>query len=511
MKINVIEYLTETIDKFPNKIGFEDKDNVMTFSEFNKTALNISTNIVNFANQIKKPIGVFLPKSVNALASFIGILYSGNIYMPLDIKNPKERIEGILNNIEPIAVITDEKNLEKLKETGYKGQILLYEEIKKDCTKINTRFEELTDTDGAYIINTSGSTGVPKGVLISHRSIIDYIEWASKCYNISENEVIGNQAPFYFDNSVLDIYLTLKNGCKLIVTPENLFIFPIKLLEYYCEKQVNLIFFVPSILVNIANMDLLKTVKPPLNKILFAGEVMPAKQLNYWIKYYPDSLFSNLYGPTEITVDCTYYIVNRPLKDNEPVPIGNRCKNSDVIVLDENNKLIEKPNISGELCVRGSSLALGYYNDLEKTNKVFVQNPLNDKYPERIYRTGDMVYYNDRGEIIFQGRKDFQIKHLGYRIELGEIETALGSVKELKNVCVVYDSKNSKIVLFYESDTQIEQKDLIKTLSNSIPKYMIPTEIHKLNKLPVNSNGKIDRLSLQNSLVSSNGAPGGGK
>lgn len=500
MKINVLEYLKATVHNNKDKVGFEDASIQMTFDEFNNLALNISTCIVENYNKIRKPIGVFLPKSVNSLTSFMGILYSGNIYMPLDVKNPTERIKGIVNNIHPEIIITDLKNVKKLEEIEFCGKILIYEEITCDKQNIKTRYEELIDTDGAYIINTSGSTGTPKGVLISHRSIIDYIEWATECYGITSNDTIGNQAPFYFDNSVLDIYLTMKNGCKLIVTPESLFVFPIKLMEYFKEKNVNMFFFVPSILVNIANMDIFKTCKPHFDKILFAGEVMPTKQLNYWIKHYPDALFSNLYGPTEITVDCTYYTVDRKFDDDEPLPIGKRCRNSDILILDEQDNLITEPNKSGELCVRGSSLALGYYNDFEKTNKVFTQNPLNKNFPEKIYRTGDIVYYNEKDEIIFQGRKDFQIKHMGYRIELGEIETALGSIKELKNVCVVYDSKNSKIVLFYESNQEFKPKDLILALGQAIPKYMIPSDLRKLDKLPTNSNGKIDRLALKNML-----------
>lgn len=500
MLINVIEYLENTVEKYPNKLGFEDASCSMTFKEFSNLAKNISTNICCNISELQKPIGVFLHKSVNALAAFMGILYSGNIYMPLDVKNPQERIQGIINNINPALIITDKANYDKLCKLDYNGDILIYENIIETASSHKTRYKELIDTDGAYIINTSGSTGVPKGVLISHRSIIDYIEWASNEYKVTKNDIIGNQAPFYFDNSVLDIYLTLKNACKLIITPESLFIFPIKLMEYFKEKKVNMFFFVPSILVNIANMDILKTCKPDFTKILFAGEVMPTKQLNYWIKYYPDALFSNLYGPTEITVDCTFYTVDRKFKDDEPLPIGKKCKNSDVLILDDKDKLVTTPNIPGELCVRGSSLALGYYNDFDKTEKVFTQNPLNKHYPERIYRTGDIVYYNENMEIIFQGRKDFQIKHMGYRIELGEIETALGAIQELENVCVVYDQKNSKIVLFYESDKEISNKDLILYLGKSIPKYMIPTDLRKIDKLPVNNNGKIDRLKLKTLL-----------
>lgn len=498
--INVIDYLIKTVKKYPTKIAFEDANDLVSYEDFNKIAMSISTEICKNTDRINCPIGIFLPKSINALVSFMGVLYSGNIYMPLDIKNPVDRLQGIIDNIKPIIIITDRKNASKLETISYNVKILIYEDMVNNTDKFNTRYKEIIDTDGAYIINTSGSTGTPKGVLISHRSIIDYIEWATKEYGITNSEIIGNQAPFYFDNSVLDIYLTLKNGCKLIITPENLFIFPIKLMEHFEKKEVNMFFFVPSILVNIANMDILKSCKPKFNKILFAGEVMPTKQLNYWIKHYPNALFSNLYGPTEITVDCTYYTVDRKFADDEPLPIGKKCRNSDVLIFDENDKLITEPNCTGELCVRGSSLALGYYNNLPKTDEAFTQNPLNNHYPERIYRTGDLVYYNDRMEIIFQGRKDFQIKHMGYRIELGEIETALGKIEELENVCVVYDTKNSKIVLFYEAKKEISNKDLILALGKSLPRYMIPNDLRKIDKLPINTNGKIDRLKLKNNL-----------
>ena len=498
--INVTHYLEKTIKSHKNKIGFEDKNEQASFNQFYHKSRNISTNLIMNNIGLKNPIGIFMSKSIKSLISFMGVLYSGNIYMPLNIKDPQKRLMAIKDNIKPTAIITDSENLERAKEIFINVKIYLYEDIIKDVQGIKTQSQYLIDTDPAYIINTSGSTGTPKGVVISHRSIIDYIEWATICYAITDKDIIGSQSPFYFDNSVLDIYLTIKNGCRLILTPDELFVFPIELLKYYIEKSINMIFFVPSILINIANTQLLDKFKPQLNKILFAGEAMPTKQLNYWIKHYPSAVISNLYGPTEITVDCTYYIVNRHFSDNEALPIGKPCRNSNVIILNENNELVESPNNVGELCVRGSSLALGYYNNFDKTSITFTQNPLHKSYNDRIYKTGDLVYYNNNMELIFLGRKDFQIKHMGYRIELGEIEAALGAINDLKNIAVIYDNKNSKITLFYESDKEISIRNLIERLSNSIPKYMIPTRLKRLDNLPINSNGKIDRLKLQQLL-----------
>jgi acyl-coenzyme A synthetase/AMP-(fatty) acid ligase len=250
------------------------------------------------------------------------------------------------------------------------------------------------------------------------------------------------------------------------------------------------------VLVNVANLKALDSVPcDGLKKILFAGEVMPARQLNYWRQRLPGALYANLYGPTEITVDCTYYIVDRAFQDDEAVPIGVACRNTDVLILNEQNRpaAVNEP---GELCVRGSSLALGYWNNPEQTAKAFTQNPLHSHYPELIYRTGDLVFRNERGEIMFIGRKDFQIKHQGYRIELGEIETAVLALPEIENACVLYHQAKKEITLFFEAKVKLGPADIRPRLTERLPKYMFPTVFHQLDALPRNANGKIDRPVL---------------
>lgn len=496
MQINILEYLENTVKKHPNQIAVEDNENTITFRNFHQRSLQLSTLILQHQNVSNIPLAVFLPKSIDTLCAFTAILYSGNFYVPLDVKNPRERLHAIIRNINPALIITNKKHLPLLKDLVSSENILLIEELTEFLPITKTNHTHRIDTDPAYLINTSGSTGTPKAVGISHRSIIDYIDWAIATYPISPNTIIGNQAPFCFDNSVLDIYLCFATGAKLVLIPEEYFAFPLKLLEYLEHKQINHIFWVPSLLNNIAALDMLAVRKPNLHNILFAGEVMPTSTLNYWHHYYPNALFSNLYGPTEITVDCTYYIVDRQFKSDEPLPIGKPCRNTDILVLDENNQLITSPEISGELCVRGTSLALGYYNDFSKTETSFVQNPLNPHFPERIYRSGDIVHYNQNNELIFEGRKDLQIKHLGYRIELGEIETALGAISSLINKCVIYNFKRDRLVLFYESPSEISLRELIVTLNSKLPKYMIPTELRRLEHLPLTPNGKINRQIL---------------
>lgn len=501
MKINVLEYLKETAYAMSDKVALIDKTQEITFGNFYHLARNISTHLIERFPQYKMPtpIAIALPKSIQSLLCFAGVLFSGNIYMPLDIKSPKERLESILKNIQPHFIITDEDNKDKLKGIFEDEKILLIDDLIKDVREIKTNYENLIDTDPAYIINTSGSTGTPKGVVVSHRSIIDYIEWILSEDKIrpSSDDVIGNQSPFYFDNSVLDIYLCFFTGSQLVLIPEEKFLFPIELLTYIHNKKISYIFWVPTLLSNVAKNKALENFTPNLNKILFAGEIMPTRDLNYWIKKYPYATFANLYGPTEITVDCTFYILNRSFRDDEILPIGKSCRNTQILLIDENNQLVSKPHQTGEICVRGSSLSLGYYNDVEKTAQSFVQNPIQPHYNEKIYKTGDLGYYNDQLELITTGRKDYQIKHNGYRIELGEIETALRDFENIQALCVVYDNLDLEIVLFYEAREEISKADIFSHLKNKLPKYMYPQKLFRIEHMPLNANGKIDRIALK--------------
>ena len=428
MKINIIEYFKETVHLFPNKIAVIDRDREITFSSLDDKVHTLAYNFASNANVLKKPIAVYLNKSIESVCADLAIIYSGNFYMNLDVKTPSERIKNIIDLITPAIIVTNNQYLKNISGILPDSiQVVNLDEVDWDLSideeLLDIRLQKLVDTDPLCIINTSGSTGTPKGVVLNHRSFFDFTEWALDVFKFSNDEVIGSLSPLVFDIYSFELCMLMAKGNTILVIPEHLSAFPASILQLLEKYKVTFLFWVPTIMVNIANMNLLTSIKlPDLKTVWFAGEVFPTKQFNYWKKQLPNTMFANLYGPIEITLDCTYYIVDRDIKDEEPIPIGFPCRNTDVLILNEDNKLVTKVNEEGELCVRGSSLAMGYYNNPEKTAAAFVQNPLNSAYPELIYRTGDIVYVNALGEIVFKGRKDSLVKHMGYRTELGEIE-----------------------------------------------------------------------------------------
>lgn len=501
MKANVTYWLDESADRLPGKTAFVDERKQITFRELRTQAMALATRMLE-KGLFKKPVVIYLEKGVDVLVSFMGAAYSCNFYSPIDIDMPASRVNKILEVLQPSLVITTAKLQDTFAGYAYEGEYLLFEEAA--VSKVEEEMVEAArmrgiDTDFLYVLFTSGSTGIPKGVTINHRSVIDYIDWVTETFEVTEEDSFGNQAPFYFDNSILDIYSTIKSGATTYIIPKNLFAQPVLLLEYLKEKKINTIFWVPSALIVVAKLKAFRNVdlSDTLRRVLFCGEVMPNKQLNTWRKFLPDVLYANLYGPTEITDACTYYIVDREFADDEPLPIGVPMANTDILVLNDRNELVKGDEI-GELCVRGTSLSMGYYNNPEKTKEAFVQNPLNPCVPETIYRTGDLVKYNEYGEIIYLSRKDFQIKHMGHRIELGEIETAVSSLEEIALCCCLYDEKRQKIVLFIEET--LERAYINEKISGLVPEYMLPGKVITLEKMPINANGKIDRVRLKELL-----------
>lgn len=501
MRINVYSYLEETASRFPDKLALADDKNSLAFADWLKTSENIGSCIADCCNGcIRKPVLVFVDRKIEGLLGFMGVLASANFYVPIDNRMPASRIKLITEILNPVAAVTvTSKDNKALEEIGFTGRIIDYNQAVTYDGKpeyLASQREKLIDLDPVYSIFTSGSTGVPKGVIISHRGVIDLAEWLSSTLGVTSDDALGNQTPFYFDGSVKDICLCLKTGASLHVIGKKYFTFPKLLIDYLNNNRVTSLLWATSAITLIGNSGILKEKSlDHVRLVTFAGEAMPAKQLNEWIDYLPDARFFNLYGPTEITVDCTYYEVTQKFPDDSFIPIGRACRNMEVLVLDDNNELV-KPGGEGELCVRGSGVAMGYFGNQEKTSEAFVQNPLNPYYNDIIYRTGDIVKYGADGNLLFVSRKDFQIKHKGNRIELGEIEVAVNAILEVTNAACIFDKPNDKIVLYYTT-ADGEERDIINFVKGKIPVYMFPEVIQLLKEMPYNMNGKIDRIMLK--------------
>lgn len=494
---NILSYLECSAADYPSKIAFADESSSCTYQELLLSAQAVGTSLANHTSP-GSPVPVLMEKSVDAIVAFMGVVYAGCFYILLDSSQPEARLNQILDTLNPEVLLVGKNSQGKHETLDFAGKAILLEdacETPVDQQKLSAIRKQGLDTDPLYGIFTSGSTGTPKGVVVSHRSVIDFVEHFTELFDITSVDVIGNQAPFDFDVSVKDIYSTLKTGATMEIIPKKLFSMPSRLLDYLCEREVTTLIWAVSALCIITTLRGFEyRVPEKVNKVLFSGEVMPIKHLSGWQENLPHASFVNLYGPTEITCNCTYYKIDKTFVPGEVLPIGVPFPNEKVFLLDGDNHLVQEPGQLGELCVSGTALALGYYNNKEQTNRAFVQNPLNTRYPEMIYRTGDLAYYGDDGQLYFSSRKDFQIKHMGHRIELGEIEAALEKVTEIRRLCCIFDEEKKRIVAFYEGD--VGKKEIVREIGATLPPYMIPNRFHPIDVMPLTANGKIDRKAL---------------
>ncbi|OJF75896.1 MAG: D-alanine--poly(phosphoribitol) ligase [Treponema sp. CETP13] len=498
MNYSIIDLLKQDAQLYPNKISFADVNNEITFAQLNKKAQEFASGLLPYVKPTE-PIVFFMNKSVELIIGFMGTVYAGCCYSVMDVNQPEARMLKILEVLQPALIITTAKNKKKLDKISVKQPIVLFDSLFTTINKLalDKIDQSRLDIDPLYINFTSGSTGIPKGVAISNRSVLEFMEIFPQTVGIMHEDIIGNQAPWDFDVSVKDIYSGLKMGATVQIIPRMFFSFPTKLLDFLCERNITTLVWAVSAMCFVSTMKGFEYKVPSsVNKVMFSGEIMPIKHYKIWKQFLPNAQFINLYGPTEITCNCTYYKLDSSKKYEQGIPIGTSFKNEKVFLLDEHNNLVKKTtsNVLGEICVSGTALGLGYYNNGDKTNEAFVQNPLNHLYYERIYRTGDIGKYDSAGNLYYVTRKDFQIKHLGHRIELFEIEQITDNIENVVRSCCVYDYEKKRLVLFYVGSS--EEKEVKKQLKELLPMYMMPNHTTKIDRLPMTKNGKIDRKLL---------------
>ncbi|MBP5555397.1 MAG: amino acid adenylation domain-containing protein [Lachnospiraceae bacterium] len=504
MIYNVLQYLEQSAEKYPDKTALKDEYGEVTYAGLVSDARKIGSYITGvIKGETNKPVAVLIDRNLLSVTAFFGVVYSGNFYVPIDMSMPAERIDTIMGTLSPVMVIDCRQGAGN--DDGIRVESILEKKEVDDAALSAIRIA-MIDEDPLYAIFTSGSTGVPKGVLVSHRSVIDLLCAFDEAFSFDEETVFCNQAPFDFDVSVKDIYNSIYCGGSIVIAPKKLFMSPKLLVDFLGANNVNTLIWAVSALRIISDFKAVESASmiPKLKNVMFSGEVMPVKSLNYWKEKFPGTRFVNLYGPTEITCNCTYYVIDRDFAPEDKIPVGKPFKNSRVLLLNENLKPVTERGKEGEICVSGRCLALGYWNNHEKTAESFPAYPGVSEYPVRIYRTGDLGYYDENMDIVFTSRRDHQIKHMGHRIELGEIETALNSILFLTVSVCIYDETHEKIVCYYQSENECK-KEIVAELGKKLPKYMWPNVYIKKDKLPLNKNGKIDRVMLKKEWMENNG------
>jgi len=500
---NILEYLEHTAAVLPDAAALsEDKGGRITFAQLHDHSRRIGSAIARRVNCVNRPVVVFTERKIAPVAGFLGALQSGNFYVPVDCKMPRNRMDSLMDQLQPAAMVLSRAHAALANPYSEHSPVIFWEDALEEAADealLRYRRSKVLDVDPAYILFTSGSTGVPKGIVVSHRAAIDFTDWYADTFGFTSNDILGNQSPFFFDLSMRDLYTMLKSGTHVHLIPQKCFSFPKLLQQELSEQAITGLNWAASAFHLVANSGILEKGMPQsIHTVIIGGEALQAKQLNIWRRALPDTRFINVYGPTETTVDCCYYFIDREFADGETIPIGKACENMEAFLLDEQGSVVPQGQ-SGELCIRGSGLAQGYYGDWGKTNAAFTQDPRNKWYPDRIYRTGDIAVEDEDGNFRFLARKDNQIKHGGYRIELGEIETAINALAAVQAAVCFFDGEKDKIHCAYQG--RLTGTELAAVVRPLLPKYMLPNIYHQLEQIPYTPNGKIDRNALKEAYL----------
>ena len=500
MTLLVQHYFERSAKQHPDKMAIACNGNSLTYAEADALSNAAANRLLELGVSRSSFIPFFMPKSVDAVVSILSILKADCAYVPIDPGFPPPRILSILDATRPPMIIVTAESGEQLQAiipSEKLPPLFVIDEVEGGNTEAPD-YQNLS-IDIAYVLFTSGSTGTPKGVMIPHRAIVDYIDWCVDEYGITDADVVANHAPLNFDNSTFDLYTAFAAGAELHLVHDRINAVITSLIRWIADHRITIFFCVPSVLGLLARTRRLKDDSfPDLRRIICAGEALPPGVLRTWMMKYPTIRFTNMYGPTEITVDCCYHHVESPpAEDDTRVPIGRARPNMEMFVRQEDGSLSQAPGAAGELLVRGTSVAYGYLGDAAKTQAAFIQHPGHSLYHDLLYCTGDLVEIDDDGDYYFRGRADQQIKFLGYRIELGEIEAALANLAGVDEAVVVFRDGETAAdmaigALYRLSDgAALNPGEMLKS---KLPSYMLPARfVQSVEPLPKTPNGKFDR------------------
>ena len=518
------QFVTDQADRRPETQAVLGEGTSLSYAQLEELSNQLARTLREGGCRKGDRVCLLMPKSPMAIAAILGIYKAGGIYVPLDPTSPPGRLTLMLDSCEnnwvlaggPVAGLLDEVlGQERFRDfirvgwiahgpssgNHFKPAFTLEEVQRLSTASVDA---QTTRDDPAHILFTSGSTGIPKGVIITHSNVLRFIEWAVQYFRLSSSDRLSGHTPLHFDLSFFDIFGTFAAGAQLHLVPTELNLVPHKLAAFIREAELTQFFSVPSVLNYLAKFDVVRPRDfPALQRLLWCGEVFPTPGLIYWMQRLPHVQFTNLYGPTEATIASSFYTLARcPTDEKAPIPIGTACSGEELLVLNEQLRPLP-PHTIGDLYIRGAGLSPGYWKDPEKTRGAFLPNPHSSEPTDRIYKTGDLAEIGEDGLVYFLGRADSQIKSRGYRIELGEIEAALNAVDAIQECAVVaietdgFDGTVICCAYVPAPGREVTPVALREELSKALPGYMIPVRWVALERLPYNANVKIDRRKLK--------------
>lgn len=494
---NMLKYLEQTVIRTPDRTAFYDDREKLTFAELMETAQRIGTALAAHTH-VRTPVALLMdPRSIRTIPAIFGTMYAGCAYAPLDIAMPPERLNQLLTLLEPSAIIADEKGMKAIQELDVKQQVVRYEAAANEQIDAKLLYEirrQSSVYDPMSILYTSGSTGIPKGSIQTHFSYMHWTEATIEKYGFDSGVVFGNQSPFFYANSIIDIFPPVALGATVYLLPAGVLSFPRKLVECLKEHHVTELTMTPSSFIVAVNAGVLEPgCLPELRYGIMSGESMPWTPLETWMKATPNAMWWHFYGSTEMFSVAVGKVLGPP-KEGERLSVGEPYAMTHILFVDEEGNEVP-PGTPGEMLLSSPWVSVAYHRDAARTQTAWVTDPLGKGWHERFYRAGDIGYLRQDGQLVVLGRRDTQIKHMGYRMELGELEVALSSIPGWEDGCVLFDSDTGKIWCFYCG--ALLEKTICQELRTKLARYMLPDVFVHLQELPHTATMKLDRGALK--------------